>query len=195
MKDNLKEKLIENGLKLLSTEGYQNFSMRKVSTLCNVSHNAPYKHFKNKEEIIGAIMDYAISDFKECLVSAIIKNPDNPKSQVKQIGINYIKFFVSRREYLDLFFNSDMKGQLTISKKGFNYGKAHLFGIFDNVIKKYIEAEPGNIHYDPIIVLEFWSTVHGLTTLISTKKIVFEDDFNEFLEKITDRMLNNLSKI
>ncbi len=42
----LKESLIIEGLKLFNEEGADKFSLRKVAALCNVSHSAPYKHFK-----------------------------------------------------------------------------------------------------------------------------------------------------
>ena len=53
----LKECLIKAGLKLLVEEGVDNFSLRKTAAMCNVSHAAPYKHFKNKEELIKDLLN------------------------------------------------------------------------------------------------------------------------------------------
>lgn len=47
----LKETLIKNGVKLLNEGESKNFSMRKLSTMCDVSHAAPYKYFKSREEL------------------------------------------------------------------------------------------------------------------------------------------------
>ena len=48
----LKEDLINKGLELLNKEGFEGFSLRKVASMCGVSHTAPYKHFKDKYELI-----------------------------------------------------------------------------------------------------------------------------------------------
>lgn len=45
----LKESLIRTGLKLFNEKGIENFSIRKLAALYNVSHSAYYKHFKNKK--------------------------------------------------------------------------------------------------------------------------------------------------
>ena len=45
----LRNALIETGIQLVSTEGVNAFSLRKVAAACGVSHAAPYSHFQNKE--------------------------------------------------------------------------------------------------------------------------------------------------
>lgn len=44
----LRNALIETGIKIVSTEGINAFSLRKVAAVCGVSHAAPYSHFQNK---------------------------------------------------------------------------------------------------------------------------------------------------
>ena len=63
----LRESLIKTGLKLYNEEGAEKFSLRKVAALCNVSHAAPYKHFKSKEDLINAISEYVFCNFKNSL--------------------------------------------------------------------------------------------------------------------------------
>ena len=52
---NLRNALIETGIQLVSTEGVNAFSLRKVAAACGVSHAAPYSHFQNKEELLEAM--------------------------------------------------------------------------------------------------------------------------------------------
>ena len=52
----LKQELIHNGLLLLNKEGIEGFSLRKVASMCEVSHTAPYKHFKDKDGLINEII-------------------------------------------------------------------------------------------------------------------------------------------
>ena len=52
---NLRQALIEAGIKIINESGEENLSLRKVAALCNVSHAAPYAHFKDKDELLEAI--------------------------------------------------------------------------------------------------------------------------------------------
>ena len=57
----LKQQLIREGLRLLDTAGYDGLTLRKVAKACNVSQTAPYRHFKNKDELIAAITMQAMA--------------------------------------------------------------------------------------------------------------------------------------
>ena len=61
---------------LLDEEGYENFSLRKVAKACNVSHTAPYRHFRNKDDLIIAIALEALHEFNQSLLEAVDKYPN-----------------------------------------------------------------------------------------------------------------------
>jgi AcrR family transcriptional regulator len=52
-----REQLIRAGLQELNEYGIQNFSTRRVAKRCGVSCATPYKHFKDTQEFIAAILD------------------------------------------------------------------------------------------------------------------------------------------
>ena len=56
--DKLKDRLILAGLKELEEHGIKDFSLRRVATSAEVSCAAPYRHFKDKEQLIDAIIEY-----------------------------------------------------------------------------------------------------------------------------------------
>lgn len=188
----LKTELINKGLKLYNEVGYSKFSMRKVASLCNVSHNAPYRHFKNKEEMINAFLEKASTEFQVVLVSAIESNKDNPQKQLKDLGANYINFFIENKEYQNLFFNSDLKITVHVNNGEFLYHDAHLFDLFVNSVRRYLKSIDKEESYSPVNVLEFWSTIHGLTTFISSKKVIFDNGYKKYVDDILNRVISNI---
>ena len=58
---NLKNDLIENGIKIIAEKGTDALSLRGLSALCGVSHNAIYNHFDSKEKMIDACREYAVN--------------------------------------------------------------------------------------------------------------------------------------
>ncbi|MBQ9131598.1 MAG: helix-turn-helix transcriptional regulator, partial [Clostridia bacterium] len=48
----VRERLIIAGIRELEAHGLNDFSLRRVAVACEVSCAAPYRHFKDKEELI-----------------------------------------------------------------------------------------------------------------------------------------------
>ena len=46
---NLRQALIDAGIKIINESGEESLSLRKVAAECNVSHAAPYAHFNSKD--------------------------------------------------------------------------------------------------------------------------------------------------
>ena len=68
MKDNyhhgdLRNALIEAGIKIINENGEDALSLRKVAAACGVSHAAPYAHFPDKESLLSAIKETVTNDF------------------------------------------------------------------------------------------------------------------------------------
>ena len=54
---NLKEVLLASALRLMSEVGPQAFTLREVARRAGVSHNAPYRHFRDKQDLVWAVAD------------------------------------------------------------------------------------------------------------------------------------------
>ena len=52
---NLRAVLLEAGVALIGNVGPKGFTIREVARRAGVSHNAPYRHFRDKEELLAAI--------------------------------------------------------------------------------------------------------------------------------------------
>ena len=52
---NLKHALLDASLALIRTVGPGAFTLREVARRAGVSHNAPYRHFRDKGELLAAL--------------------------------------------------------------------------------------------------------------------------------------------
>ena len=52
------ELLLLAGIEDIEKHGFQNMSMRRIAAACGVSCAAPYKHYKNRNEFLLAIINY-----------------------------------------------------------------------------------------------------------------------------------------
>lgn len=66
-----RDQLIEMAASLLDEGGVEAVTLREVGRLAGVSHNAPYKHFANKEALLAAIAARELNDRRTALAAAI----------------------------------------------------------------------------------------------------------------------------
>ena len=92
---NLKQQLLDEGLKLLSEEGIKNFSIRKLARRCNVSHTSPYRHFSSKEELILAISQEIHAKFNTALKEGLDSVEGSLRDKLNAMGKAYVFFFLN----------------------------------------------------------------------------------------------------
>ena len=185
----LKESLIKMGLKLYNEEGAEKFSIRKVAALCNVSHAAPYKHFKSKEELINAISDYVFSNFQNSLDDIVQEYKNDPYERIIQLGKKYVGFMVENPDYLKFAFLQNIKSEVVIEENKFGSTKYGAFNVFKNCAIDFLQSI--NIEEKEYVrnIVAMWSMVHGLAVMFSNRTITYSGDYLELVENILRKNL------
>ncbi len=180
----LKAELISKGLKILDEEGYENFSMRKVAKACNVSQTAPYRHFKDKNELIKAITFSALQIFNERLEQAFDSGSD-PKAQLKSMGLYYIRFFTENPEYMRLLFLKDIKNLIEMDEIiACQREERHSFSALIKAVRNYKAAYPEDERSEEELVIFCWGFVHGIAVLMVNGEIPNQTDTMALVEKV-----------
>jgi AcrR family transcriptional regulator len=185
----LKTQLIREGLKLLDSEGYQGFTLRKLARICGVSQTAPYRHFKNKDDLVAAITGQALKAFGEQLDSATKKHPGDPKVQLREMGAAYVHFFVSNPEYLRLLFLSDISLRAQFSKASGMREQYDSFQFLQTVTTDYVKENPDTPFTQNELMIYSWGLVHGISTLIVTGELPNNEGMLKAVEKILGAIL------
>jgi AcrR family transcriptional regulator len=66
-----RDQLIEMAARLLDEGGVEAVTLREVGRLAGVSHNAPYKHFANKEALLAAIAARELARRRTALAATV----------------------------------------------------------------------------------------------------------------------------
>ncbi|WDV45799.1 TetR/AcrR family transcriptional regulator [Clostridiaceae bacterium M8S5] len=180
----LKQKLINRGLLLLNEKGIEGFSLRKVASMCGVSHNAPYKHFKDKDELINKIIREVWKKFNIALLEVTKLYPNDPKLQIVEMGKMYVKFMVENPEYFKLMFLSNDVYTIRIKDDKFIYSEDSAFRVFKESSQKYFQKINLSKKLYMQKTLTMWSMIHGIAILILKKSIEYEGDYLVLVEKL-----------
>ena len=95
----LRQELIEAGIEEINMYGANDFSVRRVASACHVSTAAPYKHFKDKKEFIGAIIDYVNEQWAVEQDRLLASCADDPRTQMVTVATGYIQFLMEKPYY------------------------------------------------------------------------------------------------
>ena len=179
---NLKEALINAGIKLINEEGEANLSLRKVASLCDVSHSAPYSHFKDKEELIETIKSSVTNKFMEELNKAI-NSSNSAEEAILNMGKRYVLFFINNPDYFKfLFSNQNIIAHLKVDKEYKNDYPP--FILLKEEYLKYLEEKNLKRSDDEkeIDIIRIWSTVHGLASIACMPNVEVSFNFEEKLD-------------
>jgi AcrR family transcriptional regulator len=89
------EKILQAALKLFAQEGFASTSTSKVAKAAEVSEGLIFRHFKNKEGLLMAIMNQAKESTK-LLLADIIMTPD-PKMMIQKVI--ELPFLIEPKDY------------------------------------------------------------------------------------------------
>ncbi len=183
--EDLREELIDAGIRLLDTDGYDSFSLRNVAKTCGVSHTAPYRHFKNKDELISAIAGKIDSQFNACLQAAVAAYPDNTTDQINEMGCAYVGFFLKNPVYLRLMFLDDLNKKIDLPP-GSNGSLPK--NVFLETVGRYAAEKrkdnPGEPDDPDALALKLWGLVHGITVLLVLGDFQYDGDVMNLVRKI-----------
>lgn len=179
---NLRSALINAGIKLINEEGEANLSLRKVASLCDVSHSAPYAHFKDKEELIEAIKESVTNSFMEELNNAI-NSSNSAEEAILNMGRSYVTFFIKNPDYFKfLFSNQNITAHLKVDKEYMNDYPP--FILLKEQYLKYLKEKNMEKTNDEkeIDIIKIWSTVHGLASLACMPNVEVSFNWEEKLK-------------
>jgi AcrR family transcriptional regulator len=160
----LKNALIQAGVAILSKEGMQGLSLRKVAQRAGVSHNAPYSHFPDKQSLIAAISTEGFQQLYDELDAAMAAHPNNPKEQLVQGARAYVQFAMNNIDTFKIMF----AGVLEKEKKYPAYVE-----ISQKTFQRVVEVvrtcqEAGVLRATPpeIMAVSLWGQIHGIVSLM-----------------------------
>ena len=91
----IRRRLIEAGLKELLEHGTRDFSLRRVAVSAQVSCATPYRHFKDKDELVRAVIAQIREDW--VLLSSEIENAFSESSAdcVREMMTACVRFWIA----------------------------------------------------------------------------------------------------
>lgn len=152
---NLREALIEAARDLVAERGPAGFTLVEAARRAGVSPSAPYRHFKDRDEVLAALCERGFALFGEALASAARSAP-TPAEALRRMGPAYLDF--ARREpgYYAAMFAFGAPGTTEGPPRG---------GPFDGLVRAVTAVLPPGGPEPRLVALQIWALSHGVAML------------------------------
>ena len=182
---NLKAALLRAAFQLVQKIGLEGFTLREVARRAGVSHNAPYRHFKSKEDLIAALAAEGFAQLHSVLRQAAAM-PDlaGADQRLKAASRAYLKFGLANPARFQVMFHStfdrDQYEDYVASYRRAQNVLAELMLERGRAGRAVTEAS-GEI---------LWASVHGITELGIAQRL--ESGVPAKLETLVDAAVDTL---
>jgi AcrR family transcriptional regulator len=160
----LKNALINAGVKILAQEGVGGLSLRKVALKAGVSHSAPYAHFADKQALIAAISTEGFRQLYENVNTAAQKYEDQPTKQLTEVAWAYVQFALDERDRFKVMFSGILEKEKEYPE--FVAESQRNFQLVKNIVAA--NQASGQLRSGPsdLVALSAWGIVHGFVLLL-----------------------------
>lgn len=154
---NLREALIDQAEKDLESQGLSQLSLRALARKLGVSKNAPYRHIKDKQELIFLLIRRGFDLLYQFMMEEIDKNPKYPR--VQSIGKGYIRFGLAHPQLYRLMFQAHDSIGSKEKETWFSDDKAF------HLLTRMTDQQTGDSG-TPLDSFVSWAFVHGVVSFL-----------------------------
>src|SRR5678815_5715575 len=87
---NLRAALIKATLRAIAEDGPEGFTLRDVARRAGVSPAAPYRHFRDKDELLAAVAGECAERLGAAVDAAVAQASADALDQFRHVGIAYV---------------------------------------------------------------------------------------------------------
>jgi AcrR family transcriptional regulator len=161
----LRRSLIQAGRMLLARNGTGGLSLRQVAKVAGVSHTAPYRHFKDKAELLAAIAEAGFEQLRWDAQSTAAEHRDTPLEQYIHCAARYVRFAVENPETAHLMFGGGI--DMRSAPPSLKQASWATFELLIEVIENGKRAGLYKALDTMDLAVTTWSGIHGLSLLIA----------------------------
>jgi AcrR family transcriptional regulator len=162
-RQDLRELVLRASVELIDEQGLEALSMREVARRANVSHQAPYHHFADREAILAAICERGFEMLTERIKSARA-SADGAFDQLEAASVAYVEFACEHSAYFRVMFRPEL-----VHKENYPKLMETADCAYQQVPHMLAACMKEGLRVDPdeqSMALALWSMVHGCACLL-----------------------------
>ena len=165
----LRNSLVSIATEMLNLKGVAGISLREIARIIGVGHNAPYRHFSNKQELLEAISEEGFRRLKAKNTRLELEYAGDPEAQIFESAMHVISMAAEQPDLFQLMFGGHIQPQSKSEalQKAAEEALESVVGIIKSGQKQEVFI-PG----DPMkLALSSMSMIQGLANMVSSGRL------------------------
>ncbi len=197
---NLRDALILATVEMIEESGSTAFSITDAARRAGVSNAAPYRHFRDKEDLLDCVRDLAFMGLHEQMLAIKEANAHCTGSPevVTAMGLAYLDYAREKRAFFSLMWED--RGQMSPERQNLEH-KSQGFDLLLNAVENYLtkvgaQRELSGLNPRAVrVATQLWAIAHGVATLEQNQLLDLFDkaaQANTILIESTQALLTGL---
>ncbi len=193
----LRRAIVEAAVDLVRETQTVDFSIRELARRAGVSHNAPYKHFADKRELLAAVSAVGF-EMLATRMAAATSGRCSPRAHISAMARHYVRHGIENPALYKLMFGGYLtepgEDRPAVEKAAAFNTRALLAGAFFNgALGEAIPRTARNERKIDGAILVYWSLLHGLTLLLIDGLVGPTEKADELAESVWDGVIDGLA--
>jgi AcrR family transcriptional regulator len=158
---NLRQILLDAAVALIGEVGPRAFTLREVARRAGVSHNAPYRHFASKDELLAEVaaegFDRLTASMRKSMARA-----SSPRERLQECGCGYVAFALRWPQHFLVMFDLP---KVPNEQENHQVAGENAFAVLCECVAA--AQQSGDLPAGDLLPLAWmtWSFVHGIAKL------------------------------
>jgi len=160
---NLKEALVRAALELIAQKGPAGFTFAEAARWAGVSPAAPYRHFRDRDELLASVALRGFNQFEAALARAWNDERPDAFTALDRLGKAYLEFARAEPAYYSAMFEAGIP--LAISQE-LREASDRAFAVLRAAAEKLCATTPAQNRPPALMLaLHIWAMAHGVASL------------------------------
>jgi AcrR family transcriptional regulator len=160
---NLREELIRAALELIARKGPAGFTFAEAARFTGVSPAAPYRHFRDRDELMASVAQRGFEQFEEALARAWDGGRPDAFAALERLGKAYLEFARAQPAFYSAMFEA---GVAVGANPSLREAGERAFAVLRGAAEAICGAMPASGRPPALMVaLHIWAMAHGVASL------------------------------
>lgn len=158
----LKEACVVAARQVIADEGVENLSLREVARKLGVSHQAPYRHYENRDALLIEVLRRCFLEFGQHLSSR--PSVGSPARELKRLEAQFMSFNLQRPLEYRLLYNTKWPRNYSKNRELLQASQ-YPFEILKEAVRNLYQTRPERLRDVESDALFLWMAAHGIASL------------------------------
>lgn len=165
----LRHSLVSIGADMLNTKGIASISLREIARTIGVGHNAPYRHFRNKHELLEAIAEEGFRKLTAKNTRLELEFAHDPETQLFESAMHIVLLAAEQPNLYQLMFGGFLQpaGSDSALKQAADDAVHSLVRIIKSGQQQQVFIQGDEVK----LSLSAMSMIQGIAMMVSTGKL------------------------